>query len=508
MTRKHGPSTVLASVFAVALGAIASAAQDDVTFDFEALAKEFVAEHELAVSDGGFAGVLDSDAFVRVELGSFDLRFPAESVADGSTADELRECALTLVDLQRAWFLWRSKEPESEELTSDWATLQKWVKSWSAGRLRRCAGGSAPLYEQLNANDKVRAAQERLRAYTRPPQETIDAVGDLNVIVLAPTREQFLQFAAVAGLVEPSLRKALWDQGVLKHTLAWVSWIQLVALRESELPFNAARPFGGGPMTDRDKTGLAQYVADRGAALLLRKEFFRHGTHFFEESLGTNLVIAAVGKNDLRAGEWKLEYKTSGSSTAAYERFVPGGNPSGGTLPKRSAGAGIISGSAVEISRYRSNVGVGFFLDPLQEGQKLGAKLASKDKENPLRTDKLAHFELYSYKEHEAGYVSAPFLGQGAVDKALPPLQFLDDYEDFFRAYRAAFVHWFRTHGAGSEADSEAKFAELIARHAVRPAGTPLHELVEDLYGVPMSAADGSTDSLEWRFLAFVKKGR
>ena len=67
-------------------------------------------------------------------------------------------------------------------------------------------------------------------------------------------------------------------------------------------------------------------MADRCAALLLRKEFWRHGTHFFEESLGANLVIATVGRNGLYAGEWSSSFATTGAKTNPYERFVPGGN--------------------------------------------------------------------------------------------------------------------------------------------------------------------------------------
>ena len=480
---------------------------DETDFDFESLSNEYLAEHELTGLVSGFSGALDSAAFLRVELGSFDIRFPADALGDDGAVDELREAAQAFVDLQRAWFDWRAADPPGEQIEEDWKTLSKWIKSWTASRMRRCEGGDASLYEQLGAKDKVLSAQSRLRELTRPPKETIEAVGDLNVIVIAPTRKHFLQFAAVAGQLEKGQRKDLWQDDVLKHTLAWVGWTQITATRESVFPVDRTRPFAGKRMNDRDKTGLAQYMTDRGAALLLRKEFFRHGTHFFEETLGTNLVIASVGKNGLRSGEWKLEYKTSGSKTEAYERFVPGA-ASDGTLPKRLAGPGIMTGSAVEISRYRSNDGVEFFVDPLRTGQKLGAKRAFKDKEHPLRLDKIAHFELYSFEANEAGFVSAPFLGTAAIDKELPPLQFLDDYEDFFRAYRSAFVHWLQTRAAGSEADSGKLFAQLIERHATRKLGAPLDEIIEELYRVPMSADDGTTDSLEWRFLAFLKKGR
>jgi hypothetical protein len=48
----------------------------------------------------------------------------------------------------------------------------------------------------------------------------------------------------------------------------------------------------------------------------------------------------------------------------------------------------------------------------------------------------------------------------------------------------------------------------LIEGQATRDKDAPLHAVVEKVYGLPMSAADGTTDSLEWRFLEWLAKSK
>jgi hypothetical protein len=481
--------------------------EEAATVDFEAMANGFLAENGLEAT-GKVQDLLDGEHFLRVEIGGFDLRIPKGGLADPEAGERVEEAALALIDLQEVWFGWRATAGDAEAYEKDWNAVRKWVKTWSGQKLARCEGGEASLLEELRANNKVTEAQARLREYTRPEEKAIKTVGDLNVVVLASTRRDFIQVVAVCGLLDERSRSSLWKDEVIKQPATWTGWTQLVSLENPAWPVDLAEPFASDSHKRRDKTGLSQFVVDRGATFVLRKHFFRHGTHFFEQALGTNLVIAAIGKNNLYSGDWKLEYRTSGAKTQAYERFVPGGNPSGGTLPPRRAGPGMITGSMVEISRYRANEGVGFFVEPLKEGQKLGAKSAGKDKDNPLRHDKLAHFQLHSFEENTDFPIAAPFLGPFAEGKTLPPLEFLDDYEDFFRAYRAGFISWLQSAGAGDEEESQARFAQLLEAQATRKNRTAFHEVVESVYGVPLSGENGETDSLEWRFLAYLKKGR
>ena len=165
-----------------------------------------------------------------------------------------------------------------------------------------------------------------------------------------------------------------------------------------------------------------------------------------------------------------------------------------------------ISVDGVELSKYRTNMGDEYFLEVLQEGQKDGHKMASKDGDNPRRREKSSHFEIYSMETHEATYLTAPFLGVAAEGKELPADEFLDAYEDFFRAYRSCFVDWLRNHGAGKKDESASLFGDLIVKHAVRKPGTKLDPIIESIYPIPLSSKDPEVDTLEKRFLAWLLK--
>lgn len=498
---------VVATALALLAAPVAASGEDGPEFDFVGTAQAGLDYYGVSESST-LLDVVDGPSHLRIDVGSFDLRFPVESAAVPAHVELFQEAVLTLIDLQQSWFDWRAGAADTKEIDADWKTLRKWVKGWSAGKFRKVAGGSASLYDQLEAKEGLREAHARLREHTRTPKEAAEIVGDFNLILIEPTREQFVRMVSVAGLLDPTQREHLWNDMVLKQTASWSGWTQLACLEGVSFPFDLRNPYVSATMNEQGPSGFQQYISERGAVAMLRKQFHRHGTHFLEESMGTNLVVAAAGRNDLRQGEWKLEYRQAGGSTQPYERFVPGGNPAGGTLPARKASAGARTGSALEVSKYREGGGSDFFVSALKDGQKAGAKLAKKNKESPFSKNKTANFALYSYEANGSAFVSAPFLGLPAEGKTLPPNEYLDDYEDFFRAYRACFLYWLQARGADDEDDSRAKFGELIAKHAAREVGAPMDAIVEEVYGLPLSSADPGTDSLEWRFLTWLPKGK
>ena len=501
-------SRAVASATLVTLGF----GQDESKIDYQALAQDFLTAHgyENATPESASMDiVLDGPGFARIAIGAFDLRFPTDALAEAGWAKDFRDVVVTYVDLQENWLLWTRPElREDEALEEDWEIVRDWVESWAPPKLGKLEGGEAgTIFDELKAKDKVLAAVERLDEAMRYEKGVIESVGGVNRIVFAPTRKHFLEFVAYAGWENEAQREELWVDAQIGRSSAWTGWTQILGMEYASMPVDFGNPFQGATMNERDTTGLLQNMADRAAIVLLRKQFHRHGTHFFEQALGTNLVIAALGKNDVYDGEWKLEYRTSGSRTQPYSRFVPGGNPNGGTLPPRKAGPGVTTGSATEISDWRASKGENFFLKPLRAGQKAGYKRAFKDKQNPQRLDKTAHFELYSFANREFHAVTAPFLGEAAEGKELPPLDFLDSYEDFFRAYRSGFLNWLQSEGGEDfEEGSEAKFAELLQRQASRAIDTKFDKVIQDVYGIPLSHADGSVDSMEWRYLAWLAK--
>lgn len=480
--------------------------------DFDGIARGFLEENGLGdIARGGASGhdldeILDGPAFVRLDLVGLELRFPTSSLAQSDESETLRDAIGSLLEVQHHWQEWLHPE-RAVQAAEDWKTVAKWVKSWPRSKLAAAEGGRS-LIEALGGSEDVKAALQRLSGEIST-SEAGAPIADGNVdgpgrIVLAPKRESYLEVLALAGWLDASARARFWDDRVLGSTFQWLGWTQIVALEFASLPTDPKTPFAGVSLSKGDKTELLQYAAERGAVLLLRREFKAQPVHFFEQALAANLVIDAAGRNNLRPGEWKLEYKTSGASTQPYERFVPGGNPAGGTLPARPAGPGATTGNATQKSLYRSTEGADHFFGPLREGQKAGAKLAAKDKKNPLREDKLAHFLVHSFEENEDRAVSAPFLGDLAEKKALPGNSYLDDYEDFFRAYRSGFLYWLQTQGLPDEAEAQDRFRDLLHTHAGRNPLQSMDEVFSTVYGVPLSHGDGSVDSLEWRYLAWL----
>lgn len=489
--------TLAAALLAAAAGS--AHAQDSSKLDLDAMARVFLEEYgrEDARPDAGlFLEVLDGEGWARLPLGTLMLRIPTSSLASSDVANELKATAENVITLQRTWTRWTDPALAGDAtLEAHWDTLEKWVRSWSATKLR---GAQGDLYAALHAKDDVVAAAEELHRRLKPDEETIEKLGEWCQVVLAPTRRDFLATVAFGCWLDPEERERRWTDDLATQTFAWCGWNEVVAMENGKVPVDFDNPYQSVSMNDRDKTKLQQFLVDRAAVALLRKHFWRQGTHFFEEALGTNLVIAVVGRNDLLPGSWTIA--SSGGSTAPYSRFVPGGNPAGGVLPPRKASS-TTTGDLAAVSRWRETQGADYFVGPLREGQKDGARLASKDSKNELRREKDAHFALESFDSSSECAVTAPFLGKPADDKPLPPLEFLDEYEDFFRAYRSSFLRWLQDHGTDRREASRALFADLCQKQALRGEEQLLDDVVQAVYGVPLSAPDPSVDSLEWRYL-------
>jgi hypothetical protein len=475
-------------------------------FDFQSFGTQELARRGLMAAEGGmtFEDLLARDEFASLSLGTFDLWIPAQSLKDAKRLQEFRSACQTLLSVEEEWWDWVDPASKTPQSVADLKTMRDWIQGWSKADFLKTRGG--PLLEALKAKDKVSEASAQLAKLHKYDETTTALVGGRNQIAFVPSRREFIELVAMAGLLCPKEQAALWDPKVLERTSAWLGWFQLCCFENMNLPVDPANPFVGVAMEQRSPTSFEQFIADRGGAILVRRHFYSQGTHFFEEALGMNLVLGTVGRNNLYGGDWKIETRWTGETTQPYERFVPGGNPAGGTLPPRKAGMGFVTSTESEISRYRKNEGEGYFLASLREGQEAGYKMARKERDHALKDDPLPHFELYSLETHRSFAITAPFLGEFAEKKALPPDEFLDDYEDFFRAYRSCFVHWLEERGAGDLEASKKKFSDLIRALRERAPSKPFHEVVAQVYGIPLSASSGEKDSLEWRFLTYLAK--
>jgi hypothetical protein len=171
----------------------------------------------------------------------------------------------------------------------------------------------------------------------------------------------------------------------------------------------------------------------------------------------------------------------------------------GGTLPKNNAD-----------SLWREDLGADHFVKVLKLAQRAGGQDARS------AAEKLPYFEITHDDGTQRMKVRAPFLGQAARTKALPPEGFLGDYREFFRAYKTCFAYWMYEQAAGpKKPDSHAKFLQLLERVAGGvsddggDSGAPgevFEAHLAAVYGQPWSAENQDPDNLEWRFLSWLAK--
>ena len=485
----------------LAMPAAAQAPAADI--DFEGLSHDFV-EERCGGSTCGVDAVL-ADHFVRLHLGAYELYYPTEALGGKGRDDDLHEVLLGIVDLQAAWIERLAVEPAvAEAATQDIALVREWIDDWRTKNLKKLAkkGGGHDLFEIFEASDDVRSAEQRLAELLHDGKQLALPMeaGKTSRLVLSPTRLDFMRWLAFGGDVEPTRRNQLYVDGSDQWTQFWTGWTAVLAMEYS--PWSGFDPKfrSGKSMKDLEKSGLVEQITLQAGMALVRFCVNRDLDHP-DNAIVMNMVIEIAGQLNTVDGEGQIG--ASGGRTRPYSRFVPGGNPNGGTLPKRSA-AGK---STVKKSRWRDDNGADFFLAVLRDGQQDGGKQARKEKTTRYK-DRTAHFQLMSDRGKHV--VTAPFFGEYANLQQYPPQEFLIDYGEFFRAYKSGFFHWLRWSGAGVDDPdaSLAKFRELMGSLADLKGGKTFEQAIEEIYGVPLSGADETTDSLEWRFLAFLEGGR
>lgn len=482
------PRLACSALALLALLAGSAPAQDDGLFRFAELAETFRQGRGISAAVDGiddFQSVLDGH-YVSVQLGVFDVRYPREALGEKGRVADLNGVLAGLVELQTRWLEWAGDGEDGQEAVEDSAkVLLKFLRSAKAPR-GSADDGTNDYLNWLGAGDKVGAALEAFTAAIRsgdatrfPPRRA-----DPARIVLSPTRDDFLQLAGFIGLVDESNRETYWQDGVATWTEFWWFDVQVVAMQYPPSRPDPQSPGEGVSMDAREKTGLRQHVVQR-AALGLFDVYLEDGLDpAVELGLAQALVVDLYGENNVRSGG-----ANGGRSRDGMQGFVPGGNSSGGALPPANAD-----------SPWRGDRGSDWFVKVLRSGQKNGAKGAEEG-----RREKTAWFRVMGSDDVARGYVRAPFLGSAAAGAPLPDEAFLPDYLEFFRAYKTGFAHWLRTEAGGKKRSAEL-FSALLSRLADPEGPAGFEAAVLEVYGVPLSAADDSTDSLEWRFLAWLAK--
>ncbi|MFT5286419.1 MAG: hypothetical protein ACI8TQ_002588 [Planctomycetota bacterium] len=479
--------------------------EDKPELPYSELALQFRKNHQIEnVQPGNLTlqELLDGDRYRKFTLGLFDIRFLGEALTNKATAKKFVTCATATLDTQRAWVEWNARHHEKYEIIlEDFDLLHKWVKSWSTSALS--AIGKFPerdIMERLGAGDEVREAHARIEVFMCRAEYMGIRLHDVpdTQILFVPDRITMLQLMCFAGWNSERDQDYYWKEGIIKWTSFWNEETQIIAMDYPGFPIDVEAPGVGAEMNEFEQTGLGQHASEKTATSIFWRYYGNNDALFYEAAMGVNLAISVYKENNVRTGA--PVFKNMGASTSAYSVFVPGGNPSGGTLGARGAIAVII------VPLWRETKGRDHYVKPLGKAQKKGKKLARKDK-NPNQ-DSLAHFIIFGPSESQTSYVTAPFFGPFSENKELPEKDFLVDYEDFFRAYSAGFFDWIKKRAGGKDAEANAKlFATLNHRLATRDKSTSFAALMEDIYGLPLSAENGHTDSLEWRFLTYISKG-
>ena len=445
--------------------------------DHRTLALNWLADHEMEV-DGLNVDQFFDTAFLHLDLGAFELRLLPDTLADWSP--QYVEAVVGLVGLQRAWLGWMPEEADANRRSNAAADLDL-LESW-AGDLRKNAfkklkvqGGEDALVA-MEAPDDVRAAAERLSTYFGGAGPLgLEGEPRLVPFVIAPTREDFVSLVCVVGLLDDEWQHAYWLPDIVSWTHCRWAGARVLALEfaAEEGSKNFSR---GLSMTFKNKRALVQHIVQLGA----RSHFQRLNVPaLFAVALANNLTIELYGEVDTRN-----DGDTSARKIEAVDIFVPGAL-NDGTLPPANAD-----------SRWRRDKGEDYFLPALREGQKEGSKKARS------KRDRLLYFRLEGM-EGGNHYVKAPFFGPGSE---APPDDFLPDYVEFLRAYRAGFLHWLREFGVAEGEDAEAEAHQAFARFLELVAGGE-HDLegaFAKAYPLPLSEPTIGEDCLEGRFLAWL----
>lgn len=442
-------------------------------------------------------------------FGLVDVAFPAHIADDKPRAEDFQKQCAAVLALQRVWIDWfAGADPRAEPGKKALAELTAWVQSWKlTGFARAEKAENKDLYDFCGATDAVKQAQVRL-------VECLTNVELLGIaprdgkrlsLVFAPTRRNFVELLGYAGLADPAQQGLLWTPTSTQWTNFWIGWNFVVAM---EYPAWGEDPEfrAGVSMNKFDATGLQQHTLLNTANALQWLCYGDDDALYIHQAVAMNLAIAVTG--ELNTLEGDTVRGTTGGATQPYEKFVPGGNPNGGILPPIPAA----SQDALKDGRWREGKAKDHCAGVLRKNQKEGVKQLAKDRpkvmDDALERDKAAHFLLMVGDNGPKSVVTAPFFGAEAAKKPYPKFEFLPDYREFFRAYKCCFLDWLKKSGDKSSPEaSETKFREFLRKLNGRAPDVTFEALVQQVYGVPLSGANGAVDTLEWRFLTWLVKG-
>lgn len=486
----RGARQIAAAALAVGVLLTAPAPAVAQTPDYTELATRFRAAHSLEAlpTDASALPQALDRLFVTLDLGLFELRYPAASLADPKRGDEFREIALALLDLQLKWRGWLDVTRADPPPPADAAAVRSWIKGWRGDALKKAMAAraaDAPFAVAAGANAAQQAALASCaESFRKGGALDLPLEGTSTRLVLAPSREMFIGLVAFVGTLQADWKPLAWSANLAQRSAFQLNELLLLALSH---PAPDGSPAGIG-MNTREPTGLLQHVTQYAADRVVKHSCGATLDPGFHLSLSVGLVIELFGENNAR-----LFNSGEGKTIPARERFVPGGRSEGGKLAARSADP-----------RWRFEKGRDWFLKQLKLAQAEGNKIAIDVGETA--PSPLSHFVLDANdKPNVKDIATAPLLGAYAAAQQVPA-NFYADYQECLRAYRTCFLHWLMEE-AKPLAGGKRGVAQLLRARLTRPA-EPFDALCTELYGVPLTAPEPASKALEWQFLAWLNRVR
>jgi hypothetical protein len=478
---------------------------------FEEFGKTFLKTHfkAKAVTEVPLAKLHDEHT-VHGTFGVFEIAYPTWAIGEKGRVEDLRSITTALLQLQEHWIDWLAKgKPGTEAPKANAETLIAWVKTWKPADFSKAETATdKDIFALLGANDGQKKAAAELGAYLLSPEVLGGPPKNAEKVHLlfAPTRLDFVHMIAYTGLLDPTQQAQLWTKQASTWTAFWLEWTLVLALEYP--PWGDDKSFETGlSMNKYEATGMLEHTLQQSMLALLWMVYGDSDALYLNQAQAMNMVIEVVGEINALEGEGGRA--TTGGHTEPYEKFVPGGNSSGGFLPPISAAPQ----DQLKTNFWHEGLGKDHFLAPLRKGQVAGYKQLQKDNPHGLdpamAKDHSSHFALTSATNGKKTVVTAPFFGEASKTKPYPPTDFIPDYREFFRAYKCAFYWWIQTQGdkAGAEA-SAAKYSKLLTTLVTRDPSKKIDDIIAEIYGVPLSGKNMDTDSLEWRFLEWIAKGK
>jgi hypothetical protein len=455
-------------------------------------------------------GKVREQSYAHGVFGAFDIAYPIAFLTEKDHAEDLQKITTSLLDLQIHWIDWLAKsDAGATTAKADIAELKSWVKGWKPAAFSKTSmAAERDLFTLCAANEAQKSAAKRLTTFITNPASLGVGPKDSNPlsVLFSPSRKDWVELLGYAGTLDSAQQGVLWNKNATTWGTFWIEQTLVIGLT---YPAWGDDPEFKGDlsMNKFEPTGMLQCVVQQCMLGLLWACYGESDALYFNAAMGLNMAIAVCGEGNALEGD--SGRGTTGAHTDPYEKFVPGGNSSGGMLPPIPAAPF----DAMKVNQWRATSGKDHFTAPLRKGQKASLKEVGKGKEPKLEPslakDKAAHFLLIGADPSQKYVVTAPFFGSHAKEKPYPPPEVIVDYREFFRAYRSGFSYWLQTQGDAKGADASAqKYSELLKALGARAPEKPFDDVVKEIYGVPLSDKNGDTDSLEWRFLKWLDKGK